>query len=69
MASVLEGNLFQDIMQGPAIEAAEALSSQKSPPETTPWWRGCVWRERQADVCARSDSFQAVSNFGEQKMT
>lgn len=69
MASVLEGNLFQDIMQLPAIEAAEALSSQKSPPETTPQWRGRVWRERQADVRARSDSFQAVSNFGEQKMT
>ena len=36
MASVLEGDLFQDVMQGPAIEVAEAFSSQEPPPETTP---------------------------------
>lgn len=40
MASVLEGDLFQGVMQGPAIEAAEAFSSQEPPPETITWVEG-----------------------------
>ena len=69
MASALEGDLFQDVMQGPAIEAAEAFSSQEPPSETTPGLRGCVWKVGQADVGASSDSLWAVANFGEQNKT
>lgn len=65
MASVLEGDLFQGVMQGPAIEAAEAFSSQEPPPETTPGLRGCVWKVGQADVGVSSDSLWAVANFRE----
>ena len=37
VGSVLEGDLLQDVTQGPAIEAVEAFSSLQSPPETHTW--------------------------------
>lgn len=67
MASVLEGDLFQDVMQGPAIEVAEAFSSQE-PPQRPHLDEGDMsggWG-RQMYVLALTPSGQYLT-FGEQK--